>query len=72
MAKTDCVNIKVNEEKCTCTSLDCDKHGVCCECLRVHLGKDSLPSCVKVKIQDSKLFRESTTNLINEATEQEV
>ena len=69
MSKTNCVNINTNEENCTCTSLDCEKHGVCCECLRAHSEKDGLPSCLRVKIQESQLFRENITNLISQATE---
>ena len=69
MAKTDCVNIEVNEENCTCTSSDCDRHGVCCECLRVHSDGDSLPGCLRAKIGESQLLRENITNLINQATE---
>ena len=70
MAKTDCVNIEVNEENCPCSAVDCDCHGVCCECLRAHLDKNAPPACVKAKIQDSKLFRENTANLINQAAEE--
>ena len=69
MSKINCVNIDTNEENCPCTSLDCDKHEVCCECLRVHSDKDGLPSCLRVKIQDSQLFRENITKLISQATE---
>ncbi len=67
MAKTECVNIETNQENCTCTSLECDRHGVCCECLRAHTDGNSLPSCLRVKIQDSEEFRENITALINQA-----
>ena len=70
MAKTDCVNIEANEENCPCSAVDCDSHGVCCECLRAHLDKNAPPACVKTKIRDSKLFRENTANLINQAAEE--
>ena len=68
MSKTDCVNIETNEENCSCSSLDCDRHGVCCECLRAHSDGDGLPGCLRAKIQDSQQFRECITNLVNEAT----
>ena len=68
MSKTDCVNIEINEENCSCSSLDCDRHGVCCECLRAHSDGNGLPSCLRVKIQDSPKLREYITNLVNEAT----
>ena len=66
MSKTNCVNIKENEESCTCTSTTCDKHGICCECLRAHLAKDSFPSCVRAKMQNSQELRDYTTNLIEQ------
>jgi hypothetical protein len=69
MSKTNCVNIDTNEENCPCTSLDCDRHGVCCECLRAHSDRDGLPACLRVKIQDSQLFRENITKLISQTTE---
>ena len=69
MSKTDCVNIGTNEENCTCPSLDCDRHGVCCECLRAHTAKEGLPSCLRVKIQESQQFRENIANLISQTAE---
>ena len=69
MAKTNCVNIETNEENCSCANLDCDRHGVCCECIRVHSDNNGLPSCLRVKVQESPLFRENVTNLITKATE---
>ena len=41
-----CVNKDKNEEKCPCTYTDCERHGICCECLRNHLANKSLPACV--------------------------
>jgi hypothetical protein len=67
MSNTNCINIKTNEKNCPCTSLDCHRHGVCCECLRAHLDRDGLPSCLKVKIQGNQLFRENILNIVNEA-----
>ena len=68
MAKTNCVNIETNEENCSCSAIDCERHGVCCECLRAHSDNDSLPGCLKTKIRDSQPFRENIINLVNEAT----
>ena len=67
MSKTNCVNIELNEEHCACASVDCERHGVCCECIVAHSSKDSLPSCLKVKIQDSQAFRDNIMNLIEKA-----
>ena len=68
MSKTNCVNIETNEENCPCSSLECDRHGVCCECVRAHSDGDPLTSCLRAKIQDSRPFREYVINLINQVT----
>ena len=36
-----------NKEKCTCEAEDCERRGVCCECLRAHLSRRSLPTCMR-------------------------
>ena len=43
---TNCVNQKKNMLRCTCTYSDCDKHGVCYECIHIHLSMKELPACV--------------------------
>lgn len=68
MPRANCVNIETNEENCSCSSLDCERHGVCCECLRAHLDKDGLSACLRTKIQDSQPFRENIIKLVNDAT----
>jgi hypothetical protein len=30
---------------CNCSYAGCDKHGLCCECLRYHLDMRQLPAC---------------------------
>ena len=35
----------VNSRFCTCSYPGCDKHGVCCDCLRYHLQMRQLPGC---------------------------
>ena len=67
MAKTNCPNIAENEQRCTCPAVDCERHGVCCECLSSHMERDSLPSCVKVRIQENPAFREGVAGLVNQA-----
>ncbi len=47
MAKVPCPNKSENEQTCPCGAKDCDNPGVCCECLRNHLGNGSLPACVR-------------------------
>lgn len=34
-----------NLGNCPCLHTECSKHGVCCKCLRYHLGLDELPAC---------------------------
>ena len=54
MAHTDCANIDRNREHCPCGEVDCDKHGVCCECIVAHTDNDSFPSCVRELIFGKK------------------
>lgn len=68
MSKIKCVNIKINKENCSCPELECDKHGICCECMRSNSEGDVLPNCQRIKIKDSQKFREHIMNLINDAT----
>ena len=67
MSKTNCVNIETNEENCPCEALDCEKHGVCCECILDSINKDALPSCLGAKINDSKTFRHHVAGLVENA-----
>lgn len=39
-----CLNLEENLKDCPCT-YDCEKRGMCCQCLRYHLGRDELPAC---------------------------
>ncbi len=39
--------VEENKEKCTCEAEDCERRGVCCECLRAHLSRRSLPTCLR-------------------------
>ena len=36
-----------NEEQCPCAATECERHGVCCECLRAHVANKALPSCLR-------------------------
>ena len=40
-----CDNYGKNMDGCPCTYEPCGRKGVCCECLRYHLGNDELPAC---------------------------
>lgn len=39
-----CANKEKNRKECNCT-YDCHKKGLCCECVRYHRSKNSLPAC---------------------------
>ena len=67
MSKETCINIKTNVENCPCTATDCERHGVCCQCVSAHAGRDSLPSCLTIRIQDSEPFRKNVGDLIAQA-----
>jgi len=34
-----------NLESCPCTYPNCDKKGICCECIKYHLERRELPAC---------------------------
>jgi len=34
-----------NLKKCNCTYEPCPRKGICCECLRYHLGNRQVPAC---------------------------
>ncbi len=36
-----------NQETCTCTNIECPRHGKCCECINFHLEKGTPVSCMK-------------------------
>ena len=42
----DC-KVESNKEKCACPNTDCERRGVCCECLKAHLASRSLPMCMR-------------------------
>ena len=42
-----CENKEKNEEKCTCPNKNCERHGVCCECVRAHREAGNLPMCMR-------------------------
>jgi hypothetical protein len=47
MPETKCPNLDKNNEQCPCGAKDCERHGLCCDCLRAHLAGGSLPACAK-------------------------
>lgn len=47
MERKECANRAKNNEKCTCRKFECERHGVCCECVLNHLQKGNLPVCFR-------------------------
>lgn len=35
-----CVNLAANKAACACTAVDCERHGLCCDCVRNHWTGD--------------------------------
>ena len=42
----DC-KIEANKQTCTCGNAGCPRRGLCCECLRFHVARKSLPMCLR-------------------------
>jgi len=40
---------KENEKKCACPSTDCERHGMCCQCVAYHRENKNLPMCLRGK-----------------------
>lgn len=45
--RKDCPNKKENEKDCTCQETDCERHGVCCECIKHHREDGGKPACIR-------------------------
>ncbi len=45
----DCVNYELNLQMCPCTSENCERRGICCECLQAHYAKNSATACMRGK-----------------------
>jgi hypothetical protein len=39
--------VEFNKSKCACESEKCERRGMCCECLRYHVERKSLPVCMR-------------------------
>jgi len=47
MSRKPCLNKKENEKECPCDEVDCERHGVCCECIRYHRENKDKPACLR-------------------------
>ena len=46
MKREKCLNKKINEEDCTCENKTCERHDICCLCIRHHKDSGS-PACLR-------------------------
>ena len=49
----ECPNKEENAEQCTCGAEDCERRGVCCECVRAHRAKGNLPTCLRKMMEEA-------------------
>lgn len=45
--RKSCPNKSENEKTCPCEYIDCERHGICCLCLRYHREKKENPACLR-------------------------
>ncbi len=56
MPEKPCPNKASNEQTCPCTATDCERHGVCCECIRAHIVGSATGETKLLLDIDEKLF----------------
>ncbi len=44
---TNCPEYEANLESCPCTSVECERRGYCCQCIKAHVSRGSLPACAQ-------------------------
>jgi len=42
-----CENKKENEKECPCSEIDCENHGICCQCILYHRKNGDKPACLR-------------------------
>ena len=47
MKREVCLNKKLNEEECPCEYINCERHGICCLCVRHHKAAGDKPACLR-------------------------
>ncbi|RLJ04257.1 MAG: hypothetical protein DRP13_02425 [Candidatus Aenigmatarchaeota archaeon] len=58
-----CPNKERNSQECGCTYAECERKGVCCECIRHHRERGEIPGCLFPK-QAEKTYDRSVRNFI--------
>ena len=44
---TNCPEYEANLESCPCTRMECERRGYCCQCIKAHVSRGSLPACAQ-------------------------
>ena len=47
MARKPCPNKEENEKDCPCSDTWCERHGICCECIKYHKNCGDKPACLR-------------------------
>ncbi len=63
MTVKKCVNKNENINGCNCTYEPCERKGLCCECIKYHLGMGQAPACFFSK-EAEKTYDRSIANFI--------
>ena len=42
-----CKNFEQNKNECPCKNTDCERHGMCCDCIRRHRSRGALVACMR-------------------------
>jgi hypothetical protein len=43
----ECPKREVNLANCPCENMECERRGICCECVANHRAKGNRPACMK-------------------------
>ena len=43
----ECPSREANAAQCTCAAEDCERRGLCCQCVAAHRSSGNLPSCLR-------------------------
>jgi hypothetical protein len=46
MERKKCPNRELNEKECPCEYTNCERHGLCCECIKFHRERGEKPACL--------------------------
>jgi len=45
--RKECLNKELNEKDCPCSDSSCERHGICCECVKYHRNNGGMPACLR-------------------------